>query len=166
MRPHRAFPAVLLSCGLVAAGHAQTVRNVASLAGIAGVEIVVEDPGPGLQRLGVSGLTLRADVELLLRRGGVRVIGQVDACDSLPCLYVHVTATTGPGTSAYFVHVGLQQMVSLSRNPSFAVSVETWHAQGRVGLVTGGRMPGRVADAVSSEVAQFVNALHNANRGR
>jgi hypothetical protein len=139
---------------------------VASLSRLAGVEIVVEDLSPDLQHLGLSDLTLRTDVELQLRQAGVRVLGQVAACDTLPCVYVHVTATTGPRLSAYFVHVGLQQMVNLARDSSLVFSVETWHAEGRVGMVTGGEMPGRVLDAIRSEVAQFVNAFHNANRGR
>lgn len=166
MRPQRAFLGVLLSCLPSVAGHAQTAHSVASLAGVTGVEIVVENLSPGLQQLGLSELTLRTDVELRLRQAGLRVLGQVEACDTMPCVYVHVTATTGPRVSAYFVHVGLQQMVSLSRDPSFAFSVETWHAEGRVGMVAGAEMPGRVLDAIRSEVAQLVNTFHNANPGR
>jgi len=166
VRSRRALLTVLLCCVPAAAVHAQSFHSsAASLAGLTGVEIVVEDMSPGLQQLGLAELTLRTDVELRLRRAGIRVLGQVEACDSLPCVYIHVTATTGPRLSAYFVHVGLQQMVNLTRDSSFAFSVETWHALGRVGMVTGDELPRRVLDAVRSEVAQFVNAFHNANPG-
>jgi hypothetical protein len=166
VRARRAFLGVLLFCLPAVAARAQAVHSVASLAGLAGVEIVVEDLSPGLQELGLSELPLRTDVELRLRQAGVRVVGQVQACDTLPCVYVHVTATTGPRQSAYFVHVGLQQMVRLTRDSSLAFSVETWHAEGRVGMVSGSEMPARVLDAIRSELAQFVNAYHNANPGR
>lgn len=163
MGPRHVRLPVLLSCALAVAGHAQGTHSVPSLAGIPGVEVVVEELSPGLRQLGLSELTLRTDVELRLRRAGIAVVGQAQACDTLPCVYVHVTATIGSSLSAYFVHVGLQQMVSLNANPSASFSVETWHALGRIGLAARSQLADRLLDAVRGEVAQFTNAYHNAN---
>ncbi|HTT66463.1 MAG TPA: hypothetical protein VMF70_00405 [Gemmatimonadales bacterium] len=163
MRRLAASLVVALTCGISAAGHAQGARNIASLAGVDGIEIVVEEMNPAQEALGLSERAIRSDVEVQLRRAAVHVVSQVPQCGVLPCLYVHVTTTTGTGTTASFVHVGLQQLVSLSRDTSLAISVETWRALGRIGLAPSSQTADRVRDAVRNEVDQFITAYLDAN---
>ena len=161
--------AVALWCALAGAPRplaAQSARNVASLAGVEGVEVVVEELTAAQRNLGLSESALRNDVVTRLRQAGVRVVAQSVACGESPCLYVHVTTTVGDGANAHFVHVGVQQMVNLSRDTAFALSVETWRAVGRIGLAPGRETAERVRDAVRSEVDQFVTAYLDANPRR
>jgi len=161
-----AVSVVALSCGLAVAGHAQGARNIASLAGIEGIEVVVETMTPAQEAIGLSERALRSDVEVQLRRAAVRVLSQAQQCGALPCLYIHVTTTNVPGASrstASFVHVGLQQLVTLSRDTSVALSVETWHALGRIGLAPSAQSADRVRDTVRNEVDQFITSYLNAN---
>ncbi|HXY67894.1 MAG TPA: hypothetical protein VEH62_00500 [Gemmatimonadales bacterium] len=166
MRRPAAILVMALSCGLTAPALAQGARNITSLAGIDGIEVLVENLSNAQEALGLSEDALRADVLMRLRRGGVHVLSQVEECGALPCLYIHVTSSpSGPGTTAYFVHLGLQQLVSLSRDSAVSLSVETWRALGRIGLAPNGQVVERVRDAVRSEVDQFITAYQNANAG-
>ena len=169
MRRRAAVLVVALSFAAAGAGRAQGARNIASLAGIEGIEVFVEPLTPAQEAIGLSERSLRSDIEVQLRRAAVRVLSQVQQCGALPCLYVHVTTTTVPGTTnstASFVHVGLQQLMSLSRDTSVALSVETWRALGRIGLAPSAQTADRVRDAVRNEVDQFITAFLDANPRR
>jgi hypothetical protein len=166
MRRLAAAVVVALCSGYTVAGSAQGARNIASLAGIEGVEIFVEQMTPAQEALGLSERVVRSDVEVQLRRAAVHVLSQVEQCGVLPCLYVHVTTTPAQGATASFVHVGLQQLVSLSRDTSVSLSVETWHAVGRIGVAPSSQTADRVRDAVRNAVDQFITAYLDANPRR
>ncbi len=152
---------LLLSSGFAAMGHAQIDADAQSLTGVRRVAVVVESMSEGQQALGLSEFTIQTDVELRLRQAGIQVVSAKEPHDAW--LYVQVTTTIGPGSNAWHVHLGLNQVVTLARNPTLVLSEETWQARGRIGLSPEGQIVEPTRNAVRDQVDQFLNAWLAAN---
>jgi hypothetical protein len=140
----------------------------ATLAGLTGVEVVVETMKPDAEREGLAGSTIQTDVELKLRQAGIRVLTSSDGflAPGNPYLYLNVnTSRTRTGIYAYCIELQVKQGVKLTRNPAIISSSPTWQARGYVGTVGASNLH-TVRDDVRDMVDQFVNAYLAANPKR
>jgi hypothetical protein len=128
-----------------------------TLAGLPGVGVVLEEVKPPLDTS-----TIQTDVELRLRRAGIRVLSEEERQKTTggPYLYVQVThiGAVAPWGNivAYSLNVELKQNVFLERTYEAAVGSTTWSVSsvaivGRNNLVKG------VREAVRDHVDKFIN---------
>jgi hypothetical protein len=135
--PHQVIrPLALAFALLVAEGAAAAQMFVATgrdtLRGLPGVEIVVENLSPEVERDGLTGALIRADVERRLRAAGIRVYASQSENPSpaKPYLYVHVNALKVPSQEAYVIglQVHLRQTLRSPVTSSNIVNAMTWDA--------------------------------------
>ena len=147
-----------------------------SLAGLAGVYVLVEDMAPDVERNGLTRSTLQTDVEVKLRQAGIRVLGLTDMVDTelaialgSPFLYLRVVAGRVDEFPLYAVSISLElsQQVMLNRKTTIGPRIlvaPTWRTSW-VGVV-GTKMLHQVRESVRDQVDQFVNAYLAANPKR
>jgi hypothetical protein len=126
-----------------------------TLRGLPGVEVIVEGLEPELERGGLTGAAIRADVERRLRDGGIAVYPSQTANPSLAkaYLYVHINALALPGDAGYAiaVQVHLRQTVRSLVTSSNIVNAMTWDAQNVLGV------PTAALPTVRAEVLTFID---------
>jgi len=139
-----------------------------TLQGLKGVRVVVEDIEPDAERDGLTQRELQANVELRLRRAGIAALTEKQLLEApgMPVLYVKIDTRKGQsertkGLYAYSVHVGLYQLVRLSRDNRIAAGAETWYTAG-VNVVESNHLR-TVREDATEKVDQFINAYLAAN---
>src|SRR5882724_9880802 len=103
----------------------------ATLQGLQGVYVLLEDIQPEMARAGLTTQQLQADVEERLRHAGIPVLTKDQAfrLQGTPFLYVYVHLVPHPiGLTVYSILVEVNQRASLDLNGSSA-SVSTWSVQ-------------------------------------
>ena len=133
----------------------------ATLRGVEGVHVVVEDVRPDVERAGLTRQQLQTDVELRLRKAGMRVLTRAERLEmpGAPWLYidVNVALRSDPPVelTAFNIYVELKQEASLKTTGSLAI-VSTWS----VGAVGGGgsKRLANLRSTVRDLVDQFINA--------
>ena len=142
-----------------------------SLAGLAGVLVLVEGLNPDVERQVVTQSTLQTDVEVKLRQVGIRVLTETEwlAAPGSPSLSVAVDAVSlslGEARPVYAVVVRLElsQKVALHRNPVIALRAPTWRT-GSIVAATAGKVD-KVREYVRDKVDEFINAYLAANPKR
>ena len=113
-----------------------------TLRGLPGVEVLVEELQPEVERHGVSHGAIRAEVTARLRARGIRVYGSQSENPS-PAnayLYVHVNALELPRQEAYAValQVQVRQTVRSVASVSQIVNAMTWDAHNVLSVPAGG----------------------------
>jgi hypothetical protein len=105
----------------------------ATLAGLQGLRVVVEEVQPNVQKyaakFGLSGAQIHRDVAQKLRENGIRVVEGNDwlAIPGRPTLYVNVnTHETEKYWYAYDIKLELRQLVVLEANPQVKTLAATW----------------------------------------
>ena len=95
----------------------------ATLAGLTGVEVVVEEMDPAAEKDGLAESTLQTDVELKLRQEGIRVLTATEMFGVPGYPYLYLRVATGKvdelGVLAYEIELHLIQEVRLPRNPRY-----------------------------------------------
>jgi hypothetical protein len=141
----------------------------ATLAGLTGVEVIVEPMDPAAEKDGLTQSTLQTDVELKLRQAGIRVLtlGERLAAPGNPYLYLRVGTMKHDelGFYVYNIDLELTQEVRLTRNPTITSLGTTWYAPGKIGTV-GFRKLFQLRENVRDTVDQFLNAYLAANPKR
>ena len=126
-----------------------------TLRGLPGVEVLVEGLQPELERSGLTGAAIRADVEQRLRDGGISVYPSQTANPSLAkaYLYVHINALVLPQDAGYAiaVQVHLRQTLRSPVTGSNIVNAMTWDAQNVIGV------PPAALPTVRAEVLTFID---------
>jgi len=124
-----------------------------TLRGLKGIQVLVEP----ITLAGLTESTLKTDVELKLRKAGIRVLTKDEwlLTQGYPYLYVNVTAIElkSPQEFIYSVNVGLTEDVILSRNRSIETSATTWK-KSALGITPDLRA---VREAVGDQVDKFMN---------
>ena len=105
----------------------------ATLAGLQGVGVVVEEVQPNIQKyaakFGLSGAQIRQDVTQKLQAGGIRVVEGNEwlTIPGRPVLCVNVnTHETEKYWYAYDIKIELRQMAVLEANPQAKTLAATW----------------------------------------
>ncbi|MBI3330423.1 MAG: hypothetical protein HYZ81_27400 [Nitrospinae bacterium] len=143
-----------------------TNQTRATLRGLTGVHVMVEEISPEIKRAGLTTTQLQTDAELRLRKAGIRVLTQEEslATPGGPYLYIRVTGlkdetvTGRPLGYAAFTEVSLHQNVRLARDPAItAVGAQTWNSASRIWLVDSAKVR-LIRESVADQVDEFINA--------
>jgi len=131
-----------------------------TLRGLTGVAIIVESIREEIERDGLTSEQIQTDVELRLRKAGIRVLSEKERAETpgIPLLYVNVNVLKVKDAFlyAYSIHVALQQLVLLERNTKISGLATTWDT-GSVG--TEGESHLRdIRGGVADDVDKFINA--------
>ncbi len=133
------------------------------LVGLKGVYIIVEEMEPQAERLGLTRAQIQTDVELRLRKAGVRVLTEEECFKMLggPVLHVDVSTFSPPAILivAYSVRVELIERVALESG--FKTLGGIWHTH-YIGVV-GTKYIRDIRETVGSQVEQFINDYLAAN---
>jgi hypothetical protein len=133
----------------------------ASLRGLKGVGVVVEELTPDAKRGGLDEEQLRMGVEWRLRQVGIIVLSGSDLrrVPDAPHLSISVAALQGKGRLAllfvYSAKVELKQSVTLVRDDSLNLSTATWALSG-VSMIGSSRFRAGVHERVVSYVDRFI----------
>src|SRR5664280_2652986 len=99
-----------------------------ALGGLKGLYVSVDDIQPEVERLGLTKDRIKTDVELRLRKAGVKVLTEKEctATTGCPLLYVNVNTNIVPTSAifSYAISVGLKEAVMLNRD--MGVSATIW----------------------------------------
>ena len=111
--------------------------NQTALRGLKGVYVLVESLAPEAEQLGLNKGQLKTDVELRLRKAGVRVLTKEEwkRIPGVPYLYVNVNTFIRAGSAlcAYSTSVVLNEMVMLARGFPTVGAIWSTGAVGSVG---------------------------------
>jgi hypothetical protein len=156
----KAVVAMVVLLLLPGVSHALTLSQKA-LVGLRGVEVIVENMQPEADRRGLNRNQIQTDVELRLRKAGVRVLTEDEMWNTpgMPTLIVNVNTVFGTGICAYSVHVELTEKVKLDRG--FSVSGAIWEI-GMIGAIGTGDMR-KIREYVGDMVDKFINDYLAAN---
>jgi hypothetical protein len=133
------------------------------LRGLKGVYVAVENMDPQAERLGLSKAQILSDVELRLRKAGIRVLTQKERLETpgYPFLYVNLSPFIMQDLPlvAYSIRVELQETVMLARG--FVTPGKIWNAN-RLGTVGTGKIR-ELQGKVDNMVEEFINDYLGAN---
>jgi hypothetical protein len=135
--------------------------NQATLRGLSGVGVLVEQLPPEVEAGGLTRSQLRKEVESRLRDAGIKVLTR-EECQKTPgepYLYVNINvniAKTESDVYPYSIDVVLIQKVSLLRDRKLTTYAVTWSAGG-VGSITK-EILGQLAGSVGGITDTFIKA--------
>ena len=148
----------LLSEGRSGALDHETTR--ATLRSIEGVQVIVEQVPPEVERAGLTTQQLQADVESRLRHAGIRIHTTKEekySTPGAPCLYIHVTVMLeSNGLAVCAIHVEFKQKAALEIDGSLA-DVATWSVGPYLGSGSRSHLAA-IRDTVKDSVDRFINA--------
>jgi hypothetical protein len=109
--------------------------NRATLRGLSGVGVLIEQLAPEIEREGLIKNQLQIEVELKLKMAGIKVLTREECLKTPgePYLYVNVNvniAKTESDIYPYSIDVLLMQKVSLLRDPKQTTYAVTWSTGG------------------------------------
>jgi len=144
----------------------------ATLVGLPGFFVAVEDMDTSAARIGITSAVIQTDVEARLRAAGIRLYTAEDFKNVLevPQLYVNINQLSlhGPqaGLFTYNATTEVRQAIKLARNPAIGSTSVTWRAPATVGTVGSDNFYIAVRDVVREEVDLLITAFRAANSGR
>ncbi len=132
------------------------------LRGLDGFQLIVERIKPEIERDGLFRSTLREDMELRLRIGGVKVLSDEEAENKpdAPCLYLHVDALKCSLGYAYNMRLSLREPVKLVRS-NIKVSATILRIFDEVAISSN---LSDLRDAAGESVEEFIKIWKAANR--
>jgi hypothetical protein len=123
-------PAVVLwlAICLASLGQAASLGELESLRHLKGVAVAVEKINPEVEKLGLKGDQIKAEVEARLQKAGIKKITEKDAFTGNPWLYININAFEAMDGRLliYAISVELIQNVRLVRAPLTSTSAVTW----------------------------------------
>lgn len=132
-----------------------------ALVGLKGVLVVVEDIRPQAEPLDLTIDQIQTDVELRLRKAGLRVLTVLEMLETpgRPYLYVNVNPIIWSGICACAIEVNLRETVMLARGLKTQGSI--WDERS-AGFVRKENIR-QIRDRISDEVDKFINDYLAAN---
>jgi len=141
----------------------------ATLAGLQGVAVIIEDLQPNVQKYAVkSGLSkehILKDVAQRLNAGGIRMVSGSECLKmpGQPVLYINInTHETEKYWYAYDIKVALRQIATLDANPQMKTAATTWSlnitGQANIGTLQ------LIRQDTAVMVEKFVHAYRTVNR--
>jgi len=132
----------------------------ATLRGLSGVEVIIEDLGKEVEHTELSKKQLQTDVEHKLRHAGIPVLTRKEAFEQpgAPGLYVRLGTVPVPALGVYLlsIEVAVVQGVALTRDPAITTVVPTWRTAS-IGVV-GTTKVEQIQDAIGQYVDHFIHA--------
>jgi len=166
----RAWLPIVLLLALSSQGFAQDTRDTVGLRGLAGVAVAVSELKQEVERDGLFKAQLQTDVELGLRKAGIRVLTKEQwlIAPGQPTLDVIVALFKSPSSNvavyAKSVNVVLRQNVVLSRKPYTIVrGAITWESTLMGGVSNSTVLQKDIRDIVADRFDEFINAFLAAN---
>ena len=149
---------------LTIATHAMAHLSAADrelLRGLDGFRLTVDRIRPDVERDGLFRSTLREDMELRLRMGGVKVLSEEEAEKNpdAPCLYLYVDALKCSLGYVYKIRLSLMEPVKLVRNNA-KVSATVLRIPDELGITSN---LSEIRDAAGEFVDEFVKAWKAVN---
>ena len=140
--------------------------NRATLKGLKGVGVLVENLAPEVEKEGLVKDRLQTDVESRLRKAGIKLLTKEESAKTAgePYLYINInlnTAATESDIYPYSIDIVLIQKVSLLRDSKITTYAVTWSAGG-VGSI-GKQIVGQLRDNVKEIVDIFIKAYQSEN---
>jgi len=142
---------------------AETPAEIASLVGLAGVEVAVDKVPASIRKIGLRPDRLRTDVEAALRAREVPVVPESSTLDGSPRLHLRVRAESAEGGLLYSVALLLFQGVSLAGSPVEPKLAVTWEAEAMGFSARSSRFD--VQNVVLGLTRSFVDDFQTANPG-
>jgi hypothetical protein len=140
-----------------------------TLRGLGGIQVVIEHLKPNAERAGLTRKQVQTDVELRLRKAGIRVLTEQErlATPGMPYLYININSSQGQApladVVAFSVSIALQQNALLVRNTAItAMGASTWSRQFLVGVHR--ESVRQIRDYVGDLVDAFINDYLSVNR--
>src|SRR5262245_5021132 len=136
----------------------------ATLRGLQGVDELVADLKPEVERAGLTRQQLQTAVEMQLRQAGIPLVTSAErghvAGKPFVAVQVHVVPRADGLLAAYAITVELYQVAALEKD-GFKATVSTWSvgATGSIGIP----LLDTLRDSVKDAVAQFINAYLSVN---
>ena len=135
--------------------------NRATLRGLKGFEVLIEDIAPEAKEDGLTKDLIKTDVELRLRKAGIRVLTKEESPKIPQSQYLYINVIAGKHKESEFysiaIFVDLKQEVYLKRNPSITVLASTWSVA-TVGGVSASQMKSNVREQLGDLMDKFINA--------
>ena len=135
-----------------------------ALGGLKGLYVSVDDIQPEVKRLGITKDQIKTDVELRLRKAGVKVLTEKEctATPGSPFLYVNVNTNIVPTSAifSYAISVGLKEAVMLNRD--MGVSATIWERT-VVGNIEKSKIS-KIRETIGDGVDIFLNDYLAANQ--
>ena len=164
-----------VALGLIAtaaAAQQDSQASRATLVGLPGFYVAVEDMDTAATRVGMTAAVLEADIKDRLQTAGIRMYDEDDFKHVLevPQYYVNVNmlALHGPqaGLFTYNVSAEVRQAIKLARDPSITSTSVTWRAPATVGTVGSDNFYVAVRDVVREQTDLLLSALRMAKQGQ
>ena len=144
----------------------------ATLVGLPGFFVAVEDMDTSAARVGVTAAAVQADVEAKLRSAGIRLYTADEFKNLLevPQLYINVNELVLHGAQAgmftYSATTEVRQAVKLARDSTISSTTVTWRAPATVGTVGSTNFQIAVRDVVREGVDLLITAYQAVNPRR
>ena len=160
------LPCALLLCSIAPATASDSEIDRATLKGLQGVFVLIEDLNLPEEQAGLKTADIQADAEQQLKAAGIPLLSKTQNMDTpgMPTLYISVSVASSTTTDVwpFSIDVNLEQQATLKRNPdTFVPTAVTWHV-GSIGAVDKSNIRS-VRDRVNEQVAKFVNAYMKVN---
>lgn len=161
-----------LALGLVsslAAAQQDSPASRATLVGLPGFYVAVEEMDTAATRVGVTASVLEADIRDKLQTAGIRLYDEDDFKHILevPQYYVNVNMLALHGAQAglftYNVTAEVRQAIKLARDTSITSTSVTWRAPATVGTVGSDNFYVAIRDVVREQTDLLLNAFRTAN---
>jgi len=138
----------------------------ASLKGLKGVFVLVEDLNPPEEQAGLKAADIQADVEQKLQAAGIPLLSKTQdlGTPGMPTLYISVSvaSSTATGLWPFSIDVNFEQQATLKRSPdTFVPTAVTWHV-GSIGAVDKSDIRS-IRDRLNEQIGKFVNAYFKVN---
>jgi hypothetical protein len=139
----------------------------ASLTGLPGVRIVVDDPEDDLEADGLTETVLRNHIASQLKAAGVRTLSESEwsATPGRPALKIEVTARSVGKGRVFVVELDVEQDVRLARDATRVARATTWSATPRLGVLSSTSVAAALV-AVRDAVDEFIAAWRKVNPRR
>jgi hypothetical protein len=133
-----------------------------ALVGLKEVYVLVDSPKPEAQSLGLTKDQIKTNIELRLRKAGIRMLTEKEWLESpdYPHLSVTVAAITRAGSYAYMLQLYLSEFVTLVRGNR--VNGVIWQTY-RIGIGNEQNTETKTQEQIGDMVDEFINDYMAAN---
>ena len=140
-----------------------------TLQGLQGVQVFVAGPTREIERYGLTTRQIKADVELRLRRAGIKTSSLDDPLTAPNLALFRVLASIDKHPSAdlflVIVHAELDQLVLLQRDLTASCTATTWKTPAKAGLIARKDLQD-VRREVRDHVDRFISDYVAANQSK